>query len=79
MIRSRTDKVLNLATATLVLLAGFYVLLFIPLRISGMVKVMLGILLIIYYLWRVKYVNRKKTESAGISGRETANNKLLDK
>jgi DMSO/TMAO reductase YedYZ heme-binding membrane subunit len=79
MIKSRADRVLNLATAALVLLAGFYVLLFIPLRISGTAKIIFGVLLVIYFLWRVKYIIKKRPESEDVLGRKTENNKSLDK
>lgn len=75
MIRSRTDKILNLLSSTMVLLAGFYVLIFIPLRIPGFTRVILGVLLVIYFLWRVKYVYKGQKKTEDPLGRDTAGNK----
>lgn len=68
MIRTRTDKILNLVSSTLVLLVGFYVVIFIPLRFSIMAKIIIGFLLVIYFLWRVKYIYGKKGEINAKSG-----------
>lgn len=70
MIRTRTDKILNLVSSTLVLLVGFYVVIFIPLRFSIMARIIIGFLLIIYFLWRVKYIYGKK---AGINAKSGGN------
>ena len=75
MIKSRTDKIINLISSTLVLLAGFYVLIFIPLKIPGLTRVILGVLLVLYFLWRVKYVYKKQKGTEDPLGRDIADNK----
>ena len=55
----RPEKIVNLLTAILVLVAGMYVLIFLPLPTSPLVKVIIGILILIYFLWRVRYFVRR--------------------
>jgi len=78
MIRSRTDRILNTVSSTLVLLAGFYVIIFMPLRLPGLVRVIIGFLLVIYFLWRIRYAYRSKTKTEDVLGRSDSNNKPLD-
>ncbi len=78
MIRSRTDRILNFVSSTLVLLAGFYVIIFIPLRLSGLVRIIIGVLLIIYFLWRIRYTYGSKIKTKDVLGREESVNKPLD-
>ena len=78
MIRTRTDRILNIVSSTLVLLGGFYVIIFMPIRIPGLVRVLIGVLLVIYFLWRVKYATGSKTKTKDILGRVDSNNKPLD-
>ncbi len=56
---SRSQKILNLASAILVLLGGFYIILFMPTMLSGPVRVIIGILLVIYFLMRLKQFSRR--------------------
>jgi len=62
MVRSRTEKIVNLITAVLVLLAGLYVIVFLPLRFSGMTRVLLGLLIIVYFSWRMRSILRRPEE-----------------
>lgn len=78
MIRSRIDRILNFVSSTLVLLAGFYVIIFLPLRLSGLVRVVVGILLVIYFLWRIRYAYGSKAKTEDVLGREDSGNKQLD-
>jgi len=61
-----------------VLLAGFYVLIFLPLRLPGLVRVIIGFLLVIYFLWRIKYAYGSKMKTENILGRNDSDNKPLD-
>jgi hypothetical protein len=54
MVRSRAEKIVNLLTAVLVLLAGFYVIIFLPIGFSGMTRILLGVLILVYFSWRVR-------------------------
>jgi hypothetical protein len=56
---SRPQKIVNLLSALLVLLAGFYVIIFLPLRISPAARVIFGILLIVYFLLRMRYFRKR--------------------
>jgi len=78
MIRSRTDRILNMVSSTLVLLAGFYVVIFMPLRLPGIVRVIIGVLLVVYFLWRIKYAYGSKIKTEDVLGRENSSNKPLD-
>lgn len=78
MIRSRTDRIINFVSSTLVLLAGFYLIIFIPLRLSGLVRVIIGVLLIVYFLWRIRYAYGSKTKTEDVLGRGDSGNKPLD-
>ena len=62
MARSRAEKIVNLLTAVLVLLAGFYVIIFLPLRFSGMTRVLLGVLIVVYFSWRMRSILRRPEE-----------------
>lgn len=78
MIRSRTDRILNFVSSTLVLLAGFYVLIFLPLRLSGLVRVVIGVCLVVYFLWRIRYAYKSKTKTEDVLRRGDSGNKPLD-
>lgn len=78
MIRSRTDRILNFVSSTLVLLAGFYVLIFLPLRLSGLVRVVIGVSLVVYFLWRIRYAYKSKTKTEDVLRRGDSGNKPLD-
>ena len=78
MIRSRTDRILNFVSSTLVLLAGFYVIIFVPLSFSGLFRIIIGVLLVIYFLWRIRYAYGSKTKTEDVLGREESGNKPLD-
>jgi len=56
---SRPQKIVNFLSAIIVLVAGFYVLFFMPLvGISAAAKTVIGILLILYFLIRMRYFSR---------------------
>jgi hypothetical protein len=58
---SRSQRIVNLLSAIMVLLAGFYVIIFLPLRISPLARIIIGIFLILYFLLRLKlYMNKYK-------------------
>lgn len=78
MIRSRTDRILNFVSSTLVLLAGFYVLIFLPLRLSGLVRVVIGVSLVVYFLWRIRYAYKSKSKTEDVLRRGDSGNKPLD-
>ncbi len=52
---SRPVGIVNLLSAVIVLVAGFYVLIFLPLPFSGGGRLIVGALLVVYFLWRLKY------------------------
>ncbi|SYZ74135.1 hypothetical protein TRIP_C60405 [Candidatus Zixiibacteriota bacterium] len=74
---SRPELAVNLISAILVLLVGFYAILFVPLAISTMMKVLIGGLLILYFLFRMKLFLRKYHEAKGDIDRHD-HNKILD-
>ncbi len=78
MIRSRTDRILNMVSSALVLLAGFYVIIFMPLRLPGLVRVIIGFFLVIYFLWRIRYAYGSKKKTEDVLGRVDSDNKPLD-
>ncbi|MBN2226520.1 MAG: hypothetical protein JW763_04070 [candidate division Zixibacteria bacterium] len=45
-------------TAILVLVAGIYVVVFLPLPISPLARVLIGVLILVYFLWRVRFFVR---------------------
>jgi hypothetical protein len=51
---SRPQRIINLLSAILVLVAGFYIIIFLPTGFSGGVRILIGMLLVIYFLLRVK-------------------------
>ncbi len=53
-LNSRPERFVNLLSAILVLLAGFYVIIFLPLRISGTARILIGVILTIYFLIRIR-------------------------
>jgi len=58
-LNSRPEKIVNLLSAVLVLLAGFYAIIFLPLRISDTARVLIAIALILYFLIRLRVYRRK--------------------
>jgi hypothetical protein len=74
---SRPELAVNLISAILVLLVGFYAILFVPLPISDSVKILIGVLLIVYFLFRIKFFLKKYREAKGDIERHD-HNKILD-
>ncbi len=75
----RPEKIINLASAILVLIAGFYVIFFMPINLSPATKGIIGLLLVIYFLFRLKYFKRRYGENKKRSNPDTIGNKGLDK
>ncbi|PKK82743.1 MAG: hypothetical protein CVT49_12125 [candidate division Zixibacteria bacterium HGW-Zixibacteria-1] len=68
---SRPQKIVNILSAIIVLIAGFYVLFFMPaVGISPMGKGAIGILLILYFLFRMRYYYRRYKRHDDQSGNE---------
>jgi len=63
MIKSRAEKIVNLLSAFLVLLVGLYVLLFVPLNWSAPIRIIIGALLVFYFLGRLQYYRRKTRDT----------------
>ena len=55
----RAQKIVNLLSAILVLSAGFYVIIFLPLHISGTARALIGVLLVVYFLFRLRYYTKR--------------------
>lgn len=55
---ARPQKIINMLTAILVLVAGIYVVVFLPLPISPLARVLIGVLILVYFLWRVRFFVR---------------------
>lgn len=56
---SSPEKIVNLLSAVLVLFAGFYIIIFLPLTISVTMKIIIALLLIIYFLIRIRVYLKK--------------------
>ena len=68
---SRPQKIVNILSAIIVLVAGFYVLFFMPaVGISPAAKTIIGILLVMYFLFRIRYFSRKYGRDDKRSGEE---------
>jgi hypothetical protein len=63
MMNTRPERIVNLISAILVLVVGFYAIIFLPLQISPAYRIFIGALLVIYFLVRLKYYFRKVRES----------------
>jgi Ca2+/Na+ antiporter len=59
MANSRPEKIVNLLSALLVLVVGFYVIIFLPINISPAARVLIGLLLIVYFLFRMVHYSRR--------------------
>ena len=58
MFKSSGQKLVNLLSAVIVLIGGFYIILFMPISLSPFTKAVIGVLLVIYFLWRLRYYTR---------------------
>ena len=57
---SRPQKIVNILSAIIVLIAGFYILFFMPdVGMSPTAKMAIGILLILYFLFRMRYYSKR--------------------
>lgn len=52
---SRPNRIVNLASAIVVLAGGFYILFFMPVALSPFAKLVIAVMLVIYFLWRIKF------------------------
>jgi hypothetical protein len=75
----KAQKIINYITAILVLVGGFYIIIFLPTGFSPAVRVLIGILLVLYFLFRVKYNSRKYGTDKDKSRLGLNRNKTLDK
>ncbi len=75
----RPEKIINLASAIIVLVAGFYVIFFMPINLSPATKGIIGLLLVIYFLFRLRYFKRKYGGNKEGSDPDSIGNKGLDK
>jgi uncharacterized membrane protein HdeD (DUF308 family) len=76
----RPEKIVNLLSAILVLIAGFYVIFFMPITLSPAAKVIIGLLLLVYFSFRMRYFKKKYGNNKSRTDRpESIKNKGLDK
>ena len=61
MFKSRGQKMVNLLSAVIVLVGGFYIILFMPIALAPLTRIAIGALLVIYFLWRLKYYVRNSS------------------
>lgn len=59
MANSRPEKIVNLLSAMIVMVAGLYVIIFMPIALSPAIRFLIGILLTIYFLFRLKLYFRR--------------------
>lgn len=64
----------NLLSAVIVLVGGFYIILFMPIALSPLARIAIGFLLVVYFLWRLNYYvknsSERKKDPLGRSPRE---------
>jgi xanthine/uracil/vitamin C permease (AzgA family) len=76
----RPDKFVNLLSAFLVLIAGFYVIFFMPITLSPAAKIIIGLLLLVYFSIRMRYFKKKYGSDKKPGDRSgSIDNKGLDK
>ncbi len=76
----RPEKIINLVSAVLVLVAGFYVIFFMPITLSPAMKGVIGLLLVIYFLIRLRHFKKRYgADKNRPNGDKTIENKGLDK
>ncbi len=63
MFRSRAERIVNLMSAILVLIGGLYVLIFMPVNLPIGVRIVFGFLLLVYFVWRLRYYKKKIKEN----------------
>ncbi len=63
MFRSRAERIVNLMSAILVLIGGLYVLIFMPVNLPIGVRIAVGFLLLVYFVWRLRYYKKKIKEN----------------
>jgi len=76
----RPEKIINMLSAVLVLIAGFYVIFFMPISLSPAAKAIIGVLLVLYFMIRMRHFRKKYgNDTKSSDNAETINNKGLDK
>ena len=76
----RSSRIVNLASAVIVLIGGMYILFFMPVAISPVAKLIIAFLLVVYFLWRLRYFNRRYNKKPeGIRRADQDNTNSLDK
>jgi hypothetical protein len=80
MFKSRAERIVNLLSAVLVLVAGFYIIVFMASGLSAMVRIIIGVLLGFYFIWRINYYLRSPERREKLTESEQlTDNKRLDK
>jgi hypothetical protein len=59
--RVSQSKLVGLITAVLVLIGGFYILIFLPSGLSLLARLIIGLLIILYFMLRMKMIFTRKT------------------
>lgn len=55
----RPSRIVNLASAVIVLIGGMYILFFMPITLSLTARLVIAVLLLIYFLWRIRYYHKR--------------------
>lgn len=64
----RPEKIINIISALLVLVGGFYVIIFMPIQISPVIRVLIGFLLVVYFLIRLRHFKKRYGNSSPTDG-----------
>jgi len=59
---SQGQRLVNLLSAIVVLVGGFYIIIFMPFALSPTVRIIIGVFLILYFLLRLNYYVRHSSE-----------------
>lgn len=74
------SKIVNLASAVIVLVGGMYILFFMPITLSLAARLITAFLLVVYFLWRVRYYHKRYNgKPEGLGHEKEDNTKELDK
>jgi hypothetical protein len=58
--RLSQSKLVGLITAVLVLVGGFYIIIFLPSGLSLLARLIIGLLIILYFMLRIKMIFTRK-------------------
>jgi len=64
----RPEKIINIISALLVLVGGFYVIIFMPIQISPVTRVLIGFLLVVYFLIRLRHFKKRYGNNSSTGG-----------